>query len=143
MIQSQQMQDGGVDVMDVDRILHRREAQVVRPSNRLTGPDAAPGEPHGVGVDVVVASDGVPFLPHGSPAELSSPDHQGGVQESPLFQVPDQGRGGAVGLPGDLVQPLLQVHVGVSVMVPLGVVELDETDPPLHQAPGQQAVVGE
>ena len=71
----------------------------------------------------------------GGAAELARPDQQGAVQQAPLLQVGDQSGDGLVDLGG-------AAHVELIVLgmaVPAALVELNETDSPLHHPARQQA----
>ncbi len=94
-------------------------------------------------VDVMVAADGFADLAHRRAAELAPPDHQGVLEQAPGFQVLDQGRAGLVDVAADLVEVAGQGLAGDAVVVPVGVVELDEPHAPLDQPAGEQAVAGE
>ena len=74
-----------MDVVHMPRILYRRETQLIRFADGLAASDSATGEPHGECVYMVVAADGCSFFPHRSTAELTSPDHQRRVEQSPLL----------------------------------------------------------
>ena len=97
----------------------------------------AAGQPDGHGLVVVVAA--VAPLRHRGAAELAGPDDQGLVQHPSLLQVDDQGHAGAVDLLGLEGDPLLHA----AVMIPVFMVELDETHAALGQPAGEQAVGGE
>jgi hypothetical protein len=47
----------------------------------LAGLDAAAGQPHGEGVDVVVAADAVAIFAHRGAAELAAPDDERVVEQ--------------------------------------------------------------
>src|SRR5436853_103581 len=73
---------------------------------------------------------------NGGAAELAAPNHQRIVQHAALFQVADQSRRRAIYLLG------FECDVGLdtAVVVPIAVVELDESYTALGQPSGQQAV---
>jgi len=56
VINAQQVQDGGMDVMDMHRILDNMEAQLIRATHRDAPPDATSGKPHGKGLQVGIAT---------------------------------------------------------------------------------------
>ena len=91
--------------------------------------DAAASEPHGVGVDMMVAADVAAWLPHGGTAELPTPDHQRVVEHAAALQVLDKGGAGLIDLPANLRQGSVEVELG-TVMVPVGVDELDVSASP-------------
>jgi hypothetical protein len=81
----------------------------------------------------------LPALRHGRAPEFAGPDDEGVVENAALLQVGDQGHAGAVdflGLQRDAV-------LDAAVVVPVLVVELDETHAALGQTAGEKAVRGE
>ena len=82
-------------------------------------------------------------LAHRGAAEFAAPDDEGVVEQAALFEVEDQGGAGLVDVLADFVEVVVEVLAGAAVGVPVGVVELDEADAALDEAPGEQAVVGE
>src|SRR5579884_4364314 len=73
VIEAQQMQEGRVQVVDVDLVLDHVEAEVVGLAQRQARPEAAAGHPNGEGVGVVVPPVVAAALHHRRPAELASP----------------------------------------------------------------------
>ena len=59
MIDSHQMKEGSLDVVDVDLVLDGIKTKFVGRTHALTRVNAAAGKPHGEGIDVVVAPDGL------------------------------------------------------------------------------------
>ena len=144
MVQAQQVQHGGLQVVDVDAVglFGRIEAQLVGLADRLAGLDAAAGQPHGVGFDVVVAADRAAHLAHRRAAEFSAPDHQRLVEQPALLEVVEQSRTRLVDLTAGLLESFLQV-LAAAVMIPFGVKQRNESRAPFDQPPGQQTIVGE
>ena len=92
----------------------------------------------------MVAADGLADLAHRRAAELAAPDDQRVVEQARDSSGPGSGprrAGRSRGRPGRGRGS--RVWPGYAVMVPVGVIELDEPHPALDQPPGQQAVVGE
>ena len=86
VVEPQAMQNGGLQVVDVDRILHRVKAEFV---GRAVGDprlDAAAGQPHGECLRVMVsaqfAAQGGIRLDHRRTAELPAPNHQRFVKQT-------------------------------------------------------------
>ena len=79
MIQPQQVQDGGVQIMHVDRVLDRIPTIFVGRSVRHPPFDATPCHPHRKTERMMVPAIGGP-LAGGCPAKLATPDHQRLVQ---------------------------------------------------------------
>ena len=76
MIEPQEMEDRRLEIMDMHAILRGSESQFVGRADVCSGPYAAAGEPHGEGVDVVIAANAVAVLAHRSSAKFTSPNHQ-------------------------------------------------------------------
>src|SRR5271157_1007921 len=70
------------------------------------------------------------------PAELTSPEDQCILEHAPLLEVLDQASAGLVSLAAEDANARRQA----AVMIPAGMVKLDEPDVALGQPPGQQAV---
>ncbi len=146
VIETELMQDRGVEVVDRQRRLGDGVAELVGRPEGETAAEAAAGEEEGVAVDVVVATGRLANLGRvGRPAHLAGPEHDRLVQQSAPLQVHDQGRDRLVGDQGVLSVVLLQV----AVLVPGGVVgvgqragDLDEPDPRLDEPSGAEALQG-
>src|SRR5712692_7555931 len=141
MFDAQAVQDGRLQVVDVNRIFRDVVAVVVRLADADAAPDAAPGQPHGKAARVVIAAvvgrGQLALAVDGSP-ELSAPNHQRVIQHAALLQVDDESR-------RSLVDAFaLQGYIAgqVVVLVPAAVVELNKAHAALGQTPRQQAVGG-
>ena len=95
---TQQVQNRGVEVVDVHRDFPRRGNRC-RPSGRTNAApfDAAAGHPDGVGILVVVASDVGPglrcsilALDHRCAAEFGAPDDERLIEQATRLEVFDQ-----------------------------------------------------
>lgn len=146
MVDSEQVKDGGVEVVNVDGVAGDGVSQLIGGTMDMAAPRAATSHPDGIGILVVVApriAALVPFasgsLSHGRTAELSTPDHKGVVEEAALPEVPDKSGDGLVDLPALAGQ----IAEDVSVVVPTLIEKLYESYSPLHQSTGEKAVVGE
>src|SRR5436189_3178545 len=95
--------------MHVDAILDRAEAQFIRRADADAGPCAAAGEPHGEGVDVVIAADLLAHLAHRRPAELAAPDDERVIEQAAFLQVLHKSGGRLIDLAADAVEPLVEV----------------------------------
>jgi hypothetical protein len=90
------VQDGGVEVVDVDGILGDVVAELVGARRRCAGLDAAAGHPDGEAAGMMIAAvvgRGELALGVVGAAEFAAPDHEGVVEHAALFQVGDE-RGG-------------------------------------------------
>src|SRR5206468_9339997 len=103
------MEDGRLEIVNVDSILSGEESELVAGADRGAGLDAAASEPHGVGVDVMVAADRLSDFAHGSSAELTSPDDQRLVEQAALLEIANESCGGLIGFLADAVQPFVEV----------------------------------
>src|SRR5215468_10927327 len=77
VVEAEQVQDGGVQVVDVDGVFRGVQAEFVGRADDLATLDAAAGQQGGEAVGVVVAAVGA--LGHRRAAELAAPDHQGRI----------------------------------------------------------------
>ena len=141
VIDPQQVEDRGVQVEDLDRVLDDVVREVVGLAQGHAGLDSGAGHPDGEAARVMVS----PVVRRGElalridrAAEFAAPDDQRVIQKSALLQVDDQRRRrhvGVVALAADLVRQ-------VAVLVPAHVVKLDEAHAALGQTAGQQAIRG-
>src|SRR6476660_1117895 len=114
MIQSHQMENGSVNVVEVGSILDGMEANFIGGTVDCARLDTAPGEPHREAGGVMVPSP-APFLADGCAAKLASPNHQGVFQEPTPFEIGEQCSHRAVGCAG---HPLV-VCVDIIMRIPL------------------------
>lgn len=143
VVEAEGVEDGGLDVVDVDGIFDGVEAEFIGLSVGDAGFDPAAGEPHGEGLGVVVAALGAAErgagFDHGGASEFAAPDDECVFEEAALFEVGDEGGAGLIGLAA-LVD---EAFFDLGVVVPSGVVDLDEADAALGEAAGEEGVVGE
>lgn len=85
MVETHEVEDGGVKVVDVDSVFDGVHAEIVGLADDLAAFRTASGQPHGKAVGIVIAA--VPFFGHGRPSEFPAPDHQRRFQQSAAFQV--------------------------------------------------------
>ena len=78
VIQTEEREHGGMQVVDVDLILDRSHPQVVGGSDHLTSLDSGPRQPAGEAIRVVISTQ--VSLHKGSSAELSDVNHQCALQ---------------------------------------------------------------
>ena len=93
------VQDGGLKVVNVDRVSGDVVAVIVRLSQDHARFHAATSHPHGKAAGVVIAAVIVLSqwtLAINRSAELPSPNHQSVVQHTPLFEILDESRGGLI-----------------------------------------------
>ena len=78
VVQTDQVQDRGMQIMDMQAVFDRMQSDLIGATDRLTASDSATGHPHRKAVGIVVAS--VPFFAHRCASELTTPDHQGRIE---------------------------------------------------------------
>src|SRR5215471_6681013 len=141
------MKESGVQIGNRHGILNYVVADIVRSAHSNSRFDASAGEPHGEGPRMMITpqeSRTAARLIHGRAAELTAPNHQGGIQESPLLEVRNQCGRGTVRLEAQRAEPVYDIFVaGIAVRVPSTVVELNKSDSAFHQPTGKQAVIRE
>ena len=76
VIEAEQVQDCGVQVVDVDFVVDGGEAKLVGGADHLPALDAAAGEPHRKAVMIVVAAAQGRQLSDRRAAELTTPHHE-------------------------------------------------------------------
>src|SRR5262245_48152898 len=74
VVEADEVEDGGVEVVDVDAVFDGLVAEFVGGAVDVAALDAAAGEPHGEAEAVVVAT--LVALGSGGAAEFTAPDHQ-------------------------------------------------------------------
>ena len=87
VIHAEAVEDGGVEVADVDGVFDRLGAMVVGASMRMPSAEAASGHPDRESLMIVVAA--VVLAAVGGAAEFASPEHHGVVQEAAGGEVLD------------------------------------------------------
>ena len=140
MVETEDPQDRGVEIVDVHPVVHGVESQFVGGADRDPPRNPATRHPHRESRGIVVAA--VPLLAHRGAAELPTPDDERRVEQPALPQVGEQPGDRPIHLPAQLAMVLLDVGVGIPLAAGT-VVELDEAHPALHQAPGQEAGAAE
>ena len=80
VIKTEAVEEGGVEVVDVNFIADNLQTEWIRFTHHLTGLDAPASQPEAEGIGVMVSTSGglifMTSLHHGCAAELSTPDHQ-------------------------------------------------------------------
>ena len=93
MVEAQEPEHGGVEVVDVHGVLDDVVGELVGFAVDGPGPRAAAGHPHGEAAGVMVAAVVVvaqAALRIDRPAELAAPDDEGLVEQPACLQVADQ-----------------------------------------------------
>ena len=73
MVETEEVEHGGVEVVDADNILHGAKAEFIGGTMGVAASGAATGEPTGEAVMVVVAAIECGILGNGCPAEFTTP----------------------------------------------------------------------
>ncbi len=123
-----------MDIPHMGRILSRSKAELISFTVDDARLEPTSGEPHGEGINVVIASSGFANFAHGSPPEFSPPDDDRVIKQPALLEISHQRRARLVDILAFLGKVLLHVLRGTAVVIPFGVVELDEAHPTLDQS---------
>ena len=147
VVEAHEVKNGRIEVVNAGRIFFGFGAEVVTGAVAMAFFDACPSEEASKGIGVVVAAGAVALQERHS-TKFGSPDHQGVVEHTALFEIGDKGRGGLVhylSLPGVGVFDV-GVAVPVCDAVSTGriraIEELDDADAFLEEASGKDAILG-
>src|SRR5579871_3939648 len=135
VVQSEQVEDGSVDVMNVMGLVDGVESKLVGGPDGLSSFYAAPGHPHGEPVRIVIPTQA--FFVERRSSELTTPHDQCFLEQPASLQIGEQSRNRTVGSRTHLRVVLFDVHVRVPVAAGAAV-ELNETYAALDQPPGHQ-----
>ena len=140
VIDTEDVQDGGMKVMDVQAVLHGIEPQVVGGAVCSAALHSAASHPHGKSCRVVIAA--IAFFAHGCAAEFATPDDEGLVQQSARLEISEQPGDGLVDCMAE--GGVLGLDVGMAVpLTTSAAVELHEAHAALDESPGKEAVATE
>jgi hypothetical protein len=89
MVEAEQMQHRGVQVVDVHRFRHGVESKLVCLAVNMTGLDTASRQPD-TETAVVVVTSVISPLNHRRPSKLASPDDECFIQQSPLLEITNE-----------------------------------------------------
>ena len=91
VVETHQMKDGSVQIIDVHFAVHRMVAKIVGDAMGDTASHAAAGHPHGEAVRIVLPAGRLPLsvvlLGVRSAAELAAPQDQGVMEQASHFQI--------------------------------------------------------
>ena len=137
MVDAEEVENGRIEVVHVDRITGDVVGEVVGFAVDVALFDTTAGEPHAEAAGVVIAA--VVFHRQGPLAvdgatELAAPDDEGVIEETPLFQITDQGRTRLIHI-GALATDRFRQQF---VLVPAAVIDLHEADIPFDHAAGEE-----
>src|SRR6185503_2874725 len=85
VIEPEQMQNGGMQVVHVHAVRGRVEAKLVGLAQSETRFHAAAGEPHREGAGVMISTIVTTALDHGSTAKFTAPNDEGVIEQTALL----------------------------------------------------------
>ena len=138
MVESEQMQDGGVQVVDMDLVLGGIVTELVGRTVSESRFCTATGQPHRESVRVVIPAVGP--LHARSASEFSTPPDQGVFEQSTGLEIAQQSANRAIDLLGVLGVSTQQVGVLVPLDHGVTVSHLDKSDASFQEPAGQQAL---
>src|SRR5437762_10124401 len=101
VIESEEMQECGVKVVNVDLVFDDVESEFVGLAEADAGFETATGHPHSKGLRMMVAAklatDVRVALDHRCASKLAAPEDDGVVQEAALLEIFDEGGGALIG----------------------------------------------
>src|SRR5258706_1782796 len=133
VIDTQETEHGGMQIMDVNRIFHGVVTQFVGAAIGHTAFDACAGHPDGESLDMVIATIA---LRHGSATKFTSPNDQRIFQHAAGLEVLQQSSGAPVNQTGRSGDSIFDA----AMVVPAAMVKLDEAHAAFRQPPPQQTV---
>ena len=142
VVDAHQVQDGGVEIVDVDRFLDRPDAVFVRGAVDITAFHAGTGQPGREGPVVMLAARGIGRIVERRAAELCGPDDEHVVQHTSLLQILEQACDWLIHLRS---QSSVVRHIAVRIPVGAGA-GMDEFDKPhaaFDQTSGRQTLPSE
>ena len=97
VIKTQQMQESGVQIVNVNFAIHDTEAKFVGLTMDVALLQSGSSHPHGECVDVVIASCSLAVFSHRGATEFPTPDDKGIFEHAPLLEIEDEGSTGLIG----------------------------------------------
>ena len=126
MIEAEQGQDRGVQIVDVDLVFDGGDAELVGRAIDHSATDSATGQDRSEGFGVVIAARIVVAIPiaDGFTPKLAAPNDQRAIEKMPLLQIGNECGKRLI----DFLCPFRQTLFNVLVMVPAAGPNLDESD---------------
>ena len=87
MVQAQQVQYRGVQVIDVHAVFNGIITQFVGLADRLAGVDSAASHPHRKGFDMMITTDGITRFTLWSTPKLTAPNDQGVFEQTTPLEI--------------------------------------------------------
>ena len=145
MFEAEEVQDGGVEIVNADGLFLGFVAELVGGADDLAAADFGSGHPDGHGTGVVVTAKA--SLGDGHAAEFAVPDDEGIVEHAAGFEIGEQPGDGGVGGGGVAGVVCADVFVGVPgieiLVAEAAVIELDEADTAFDETAGHEALATE
>ena len=140
VIQTQQVQERGVQVVDVDFVLGGAQAHGIGRAIRQAPFDACPGQPETVAPGIVIA----PFalFAHRHSPEFAAPDDQRVVEQTAAAQIAQQAGDWFISPAAEIAVVFQDVNVRVPAVRRAGV-KLNEPHAPFDHSPREQAARAE
>ena len=145
VIDAEQVEQGGVEIVDVDSTGHDAVAEVIGFAVGEAGFDSAAGHPGAEALGLVFASvliDGgfaAEVLAPGGASKLAAPEHERVFEQAACFEVFQEGSNGLIGLGAEFGK----IATNVAVMVPSADGDLHETDAGFAELACEEAGAGE
>ena len=129
VIHSQQMQDRGMQIVDMDLALGGPEAQFIGRAVNVAGLDSATRHPHCEGIDMMIAAKAFARFSHRRAPELTPPYHQRVLQQPTRLEVQHKCRRRLINFFADSIQRCFQIRAFASVMIPVRMIECTNLTP--------------
>jgi len=137
VIKSEEVEHGGVKIVNVHGLVHRAETEFIRGAVSVTAARAAAGEPAGEAVVVVVATVEGGILCDGCAAEFAAPEHERTVEQSAPAEIGEEGGERLVPFAGKFTMGFLEAVVVVPRLA-VAAPYLDEAHTAFEKSPRHQ-----
>ena len=144
VIKTEEVQDGGVEVVEVDLSGDRTEAECIGLAVHEAAFDSAAGHPGAEALGLVFATvlfdrrGAAEILAPWGATELAAPDHEGVLQQTTRFQIADQAGAGKIAGGADF----RETAADVTVVIPAVHRDLHEAHPRLAETTGSLGAMG-
>ena len=126
-----------MQAMHVDRAFDRVHTEFIGGSHNLSPFHTSTRKPHGKAIRIVIST--IPLFAHRRASELASPNHQGFVEKSALFEILQQRCDRLVGRSAVLGVILLNLGMSVSLAARAGI-KFNKANTPFDKSSCLQAV---
>ena len=121
-----------MQIMNMHLVLGDVIANFVGGTNCWTGFDPTTGHPHCERFHMVVSAHHVSRFALRRPPEFTTPDHNRFVEQAATLEIANQCRGSSINFATTIIERFPQFRPDVSVVVPVSMVKLYESDPPFN-----------